>query len=74
MSDQERYDQENDLLYRHGFNLAYDAEDAEDEPVEFNAEGEVWQLGGRDSDVAEPHFFTRTEALEWIAERMDRND
>ena len=74
MSDEERYKQENELLYRYGFHLAYDAEDADDEPVEFNAEGEVWQLGSRDSDVAEPHFFTRTEALEWIAERMGRND
>jgi hypothetical protein len=69
MSDQERYDQENKLLYRHGFNLAYDAEDADDKPEEFNAKGEVWQLGSSDSHVAQPHFFTRVEALNWIAKR-----
>ena len=69
MSDQERYEQENDLLYLYGFRLAYDAEKSAEKPEEFNAEGEVWQLGSRDSDVAEPDFFTRAEALTWIANR-----
>lgn len=69
MSDQERYEQENELLHRYGFHLAYDAEDAKDEPEEFNVEGEVWQLGSSDSDVAQPQFFTRTDALNWIAKR-----
>ena len=69
MSDQERYEQENELLYRYGFHMAYDAEDSAEKPEEFKAKGEVWQLGSSDSDVAEPQFFTRAEALTWIANR-----
>jgi len=72
MSDQERYAQENELLYRYGFHLAYDAEDSAEKPEEFKPQSEVWQLGS--GDIEEPQVFTRAEALQWIAGRMNRND
>lgn len=56
------YEQENELLWRWGFHLAYDAEDAADFPRETNPEDELWQLGSSEPGV-DPQLFTRAEAL-----------
>lgn len=62
------YEQENAFLALYGFHLAYDAEDSAEEPKDFDAEGEVWQLGS-DDDIAEVRYFTRAEALRYVKER-----
>ncbi len=61
------YEQENALLAKWGFHLAYDAEDSADYPKETNPEGEVWQLGSRNHPEAE--VFSRKEALEYVRAR-----
>jgi len=57
------YEQENALLAKWGFHLAYDAEDGADEPKETNPEGEVWQLGS--SDHPQMQVFSRAGALHY---------
>jgi hypothetical protein len=63
------YEQENALLAKWGFHLAYDAEDAEDEPKETNPEGEVWQLGSSGHPLMQA--FSREEALEYAGAKED---
>ncbi len=58
------YEQENALLAKHGFHLAYDAEDGADYPKETNPKGEMWQLGSRDHPQMQ--VFSRKEALEYV--------
>jgi hypothetical protein len=62
------YEEENELLARYGFHLAYDPEDAEEFPKEANPQGEVWQLGPS-GDPAQVQQFTRQQALDYARAR-----
>ncbi len=55
------YEQENALLAKWGFHLAYDAEDAADYPKETNPGGEVWQQGSSDHPLM--RAMSRKQAL-----------
>jgi hypothetical protein len=63
------YEEENRLLERYGWHLAYDAEDAEKFPKEANPKGEMWQLGSSDNPVKPPLILAREEALAYVKER-----
>ena len=60
------YEEENRLLERYGWHLAYDAEDAAEFPKEANSQGEMWQLGSSDNPVKPPLILTRKQALDYI--------
>jgi len=66
------YDEENRLLERYGFHLAYDPEDAAEFPEEANPEGEVWQLGPS-GDPARVQEFTRQQALDYARAREGKS-
>jgi hypothetical protein len=57
------YEEENALLWKWGFHLAYDPEDADESPEETNPGGEVWQLGSTASSGGAPQLFSRDAAL-----------
>jgi hypothetical protein len=52
------YQQDTEKLYRFGFSLEYDAEDAAENPKDYDPDSEVWRLGDA--------YFTRGEALNYI--------
>ena len=63
------YEEENRLLERYGWHLAYDAEDAAESSKEANPQGEMWQLGSSDNPVKPPLILARKEALAYVQQR-----
>jgi hypothetical protein len=67
------YEQENALLWKWGFHLAYDAEDAADFPEETNPKGEQWRLGSIASSGGNPRLFSRAEAIAYARKKEAGN-
>jgi hypothetical protein len=59
------YAQENELLWKWGFHLAYDAEDGATAPQDINPAGEIWQLGSSESAVRPWRQCSRAVALRY---------